>query len=316
MTAPRRRRNNRDQPNPGGGGQNQQSSVYQDAVRDVMLSLRPSRQAIRRSRRQGIADYRQFDAQAQNIGQQFQHQIAPLGGAYDAQIGDITGDLQGQLGSLTGLLGTSIGQVPDAERIAGANMMGTVGAGSLEGLASDRARNAGYQTSAQRQGAIETMTTRRNATTDLQNFLDDLSNQQQDLYSGSDSLIRQREDQLRQQAFDRAMALKNYNLNASSVGAANASNAAFGDYLQQLLGRLFSGGGGPRNRRNQGGGLDPTGGWGFPSPSPGAPDPATTGQTGPYTDAQGNLWINGVNYGRVGGSETGRTYIAPPGGWQ
>lgn len=305
-------------------GRRNASGVYSDAVRDVMMSLRPGRQQIRRARRQGIADYGQYSQQAADIGQAFQSQVAPLGGAYDAQVGGITSDLQAQLGSLTGLLGTSIGQVPEAERAAGAAMFGTTGAGTLAQLASERARQAGYQTSAQRQGAIETMTTRRNALVDLQNYLDDLASRKTDLYAGSDAMIRQREDQLRQQAFDRAMAMRNYNLNASQVSGQNASDAAFGAYLQQLLGRLFAG---PRGRRRRGGngrgsGMQGTGGPGVGRPRrgkegvpmssfyvdptitnalywPGGQDPTT--QQGSYVDAQGNVWLNGINYGPISG---------------
>lgn len=216
--------------------------VYQQAVRDVMLSFRPARRALKRERKQGLREYRQGQQGIQSAYDQLGGSLDQLNSQYQAQVAPLAGQLTEQIGGLSSMLGSNIGAVPDAERAAGTGLVGTLGAGALQQLTSDQARNAAYGTSAARQGEVQRLTDTRNLNQDRRDFLSDIRDRRTDLMGGVDALIRQRQDQLQQQGFDRRMALANLGLQRGQFGLQqqafnmqNSSQAAESSFWQDLL---------------------------------------------------------------------------------
>lgn len=201
------------------------------ARRDVMLSVRPELQDIRRARRQGTREYHTASNRVGDIYGGLQHELAPLGAQYGNQANDIAGDFTTQLGGLTDLLGSNVQGVPQGEISAGTGLFGTIGAGALEQLAGERGRNLAYNASAQRQGGIEKMTGQRNMLSDLQDFRKDLSQQRLDVTRGTPADIRQRLDELRDAAFQRQLAEKQFGLQARSLNQGQLADQAFQNYL-------------------------------------------------------------------------------------
>lgn len=209
------------------------SPAYQRAKRDVMLSYRPYRRELRQARREGRRDYRQANARVGDVYGALDRELAPLSGQYAGQMEGITQGLQGNLAGLTDLLGGVEG-VPQSEVTAGAGLFGTIGAGGLSELASQQARNVGYNTSAQRQGSMERAVTQRNYRQDLTTFLDDLRRQRVDAARDLPGLIRQRMDEINDRNFERSMALREFTLRARQVGLDTQSQAALSSLLGQM----------------------------------------------------------------------------------
>jgi len=221
---------------------NKGSDLYRRAVRDVMLSFRPARRALRRERRQGLREYRQAQQRSGEAYDQLAGSLDQLNSQYQAQVAPIAGQLTSQIGALGQMLGTDIGAVPEAERAAGTGLVGTIGAGTLEMLASDAARNAAYGTSAARQGEIQRLTDSRNLAAGRRDFLSDIRDRRTDLMGGIDQLIRQRQDELTQQGFDRRMALADlamargrYGMDRAAFNTQQGYDSAIGAFLQQAM---------------------------------------------------------------------------------
>lgn len=191
-----------------------------------MLEFRRSRQALKRDRRQGMRESRQAQTQVGNVYDQLGPSLDAINSQYQTQTAGIPGQLTEQIGSLSSMLGSNIGAVPDAERAAGTNLIGTLGAGTLEQLASDQSRNAAYGASASRQGEIQRLTDQRNILGERRDFQEDIRNRRQDLMSGTDQMIRQRQDELARQAFDRRMALQAMAISQGTYGYQSAQAAA------------------------------------------------------------------------------------------
>jgi hypothetical protein len=200
------------------------------------------------------------------------NQLGALNAPYQQQSAQIAQDLQGQIGGLTGLIGTA---TPAAEQDAAGALMGTLGAGGMELLANDRQRGLDYNTSAQRQGVIESEVTARR-------YLEDLKTYLADLRSG----IPGRADEKRALVFEQMMALKEYLLRRRQEQRAGKSEDAFNTFLQgQIEGSLGGGGkaggggglGGGGSTGSVAGSTASTGGGGKKNrgPNPATP-PATT----------------------------------------
>ncbi len=203
----------------GGQGRGRGANQYRrDAQRDVMLTLRRELGDIRRTGQRAGRETRQAVTQSNNAYDALGAQLAGLDQPYQDTVSGIGADLSSQIAGLSPLMQQSSGAVPEAERAAGSGLVGTLGAGSLEQIASDRARNVAYNTSAQRQGGLERLTQQRNLRGELGDFREDLANRRLDLLSGVPAQVRQREDQLAQQAFDRRMALQAMALQQGQFG--------------------------------------------------------------------------------------------------
>ena len=192
--------------NRGGG------PLMKEARRDVLQSVKPVRREIRRARMQGTRDYERASEKASDLYGALSAQLAPLAGQFQSQAAGIGDALNDQLAGLGGMLGSTVPGVPEGEIGAGAGMFGALGGGALAELASTAQRNLGYQTSAQRQAAMEGTIAQRNYLADRTDFLDDLRQQRVDLMRDVPTLIRQRLDYLRDQKFDQGLALSELDL--------------------------------------------------------------------------------------------------------
>jgi hypothetical protein len=185
---------------------NNRTPLEKRAARDVKLAQRPELQAYHRAGQQASQQY-QTDAQrVQDVYGALSGQLEALAAPYQQQVTDIGTQLTGQIAQLPGITTQSIGAAPPAERAAGTALSSTIGAGTLEQLAAGAARNAAYNTSAQRQAGIESAVTQRNFGVDLQNFLDDLSERRLGVIEERRPLMLQRLDELRDQKFQQRMA--------------------------------------------------------------------------------------------------------------
>jgi hypothetical protein len=194
------------------------SPMEKRAARDVKLAQRPELQAYHRAGQQATQQY-QTDAQrVQDVYGALGGQLEALAAPYQQQVTDIGTQLTGQIAQLPGITTQSIGAAPPAERAAGTALSSTIGAGTLEQLAAGAARNAAYNTSAQRQAGIESAVTQRNFGVDLQNFLDDLSERRLGVIEERRPLMLQRLDELRDQKFQERMAEEQLGLQRGQLG--------------------------------------------------------------------------------------------------
>jgi hypothetical protein len=216
------------------------SPDFRRARRDVMMSFKPYRRELGQARKEGIRDFKTANARVGNVYGGLASELAPLSGQYADQMTGVREGLSSDLGGLADMLGSTVPGVPQSEIAAGTNMFGTLGGGGLEQLASQQARNVGYNTSAQRQGALEKMTAQRNYGQDLTNFLSDLRGQRTDAARDIPGLIRQRMDELSDRGFDRSMALREFGLRSKAAGLDMKLGQMGLQSSQQLQGLLGS----------------------------------------------------------------------------
>ena len=241
----------------GGGGGGGFTSPRRQARRDVMLALRPQ---LRETKRQGTQVRREYDKYAGQMG--------GLYGLLDTQLADIGGDMGGQFdaiqdrysGGVADIMG-ALGQSAAPDQAAFLNTLGSFALAGQNTLGTDMARESAYNASTRRQGGLESMVLGRNIRSDLQDALDMLRDERRDIMRDRGPMVMQRMDTLRQQAFDRSMALKELALRRAAVASANGDDAAMGRFLADYAGNALknSGPGGPkrkgsRKRRRGGGG--------------------------------------------------------------
>jgi len=224
----------------GGGGKGGADSLMAQARRDVRLSMHPILQGYKRQGKLAQQDANQAQQRTQDVYGALGTQLQALGDPYSQAMSGISGNLSSELGGLTGLLNGQIGQAPGTERAAAAGLLGAIGGGGLSLLASGQARNAGYNTSAQRQGAEQSAVSQQNILTDLANFKSDLSQQKLDAMGQMSPMYLQRLDQLKHEAAQLALSrsgdrLKWANFNQSTA-TTNANNSAWAQWLQMMSG--------------------------------------------------------------------------------
>jgi ribosomal protein L29 len=225
--------------------------LMKQAKRDVRIAKRPQKQAIRRAARSGKQDFNEAQQRVSQVTQAMLGQLAKIPGAYAGQTSGIIGDVTSGIGALGEQLGqNTIGQVPEAERAAGIANVQQVGAGAIEQIAGQQQNMADYLASGAQQGAVQGAVTSRNYLKDYANFQKDIRQQKVDLQAGSKDDILQRLDQLKQEQFDRSMALKQLGMQQAQIDQANRSLAAqqkyYEDYLKLL--RKKKGGPGPGSK--------------------------------------------------------------------
>lgn len=224
------------------------TGVQRDARRDVMVANQPYLNDLRRSGKQARRITKRTSRRTSNIYKALGNQLAPLSGQYSDAVSGISGDLAEQLAGFTGMLGSEVPGVPSGEIAAGTGLFGTIGAGTMQDLASQQARNVGYNTSAQRQGAIESAVAQRNYQKDLRDYLLDLNSERRDFKQGLAPMIQSRADELSRIAFDQMMAQRDYelrklsanrafNLSQQEMNQLNQSNSALEDYLAWKYGQ-------------------------------------------------------------------------------
>ncbi len=202
--------------------------LYKAARRDVMLALRPELNAIDREEARARDDYEEMLAQSGNIYDALLSQLAPLGPQYQTGAEAISSGLQTSLSDLANSIGLSAMDTAAPETAAALAAYGSVGSGGLSTLASQMARNLGYQTSAQRQGAIEREEVARNLMQELRDALEALSERRLSATDKLDQMILQRLDQLREQRLTQQLAQSQM-----------ASDEAFSQFLQGQIGSML-----------------------------------------------------------------------------
>lgn len=235
---------------------------------DVNLALMPQRQLLDRQRNQAIRDANQRGTQLGALYGGLHDTLAGLTGPLDTQLKGISGDLQDQLKGLMGQLGSS---GPAGELAAAGGLFGNIGAGSLGQLASDRARDVSYNTSAMRQGAEEGMIAGRNNQQDLLSQLADIRQQQSQVGAMFGPQFLSHLDSLRDTRFQEGLAQKEFGLRKDQLAQQGAQNDALVQFLQDQM----AGGGGFTGGGSTGGG-GVAGSPGHPGPQ-GHPTPGSGG---------------------------------------
>lgn len=192
------------------------------AKRDIRIANRPARQAIRRAARSGKQDFNEAQQRVAQVTGALLGQLGQIPGAYAGQTGGIIGNVTSGIGALGEQLGqNSIGNVPVAEQAAGIANVGAIGSGAIEQIAGQQQNMADYLASGAQQGAVQGAVTSRNYLHDYAKFQKDIRQQKVDLAKGSADAILQRLDQLKQERFDRTMALKQLGMQQAQIDAAN-----------------------------------------------------------------------------------------------
>lgn len=242
----------------------EQFDMTKRAKRDVRISIHPQIEALNRLRKRTIADYGQSLQRSNSIFGQELGALAPLAGQFGAGSEAILGNLQqalGAFGGTTGGLGAENDAAAAAQGAMSRGVLGVLGSGQQAGLANLQAARAGAAMQRQEMGS--------NILGEKRDALDQIMSQRQDVFGQLPALIRQREDELQQSAFERLLANRQFNLNKRSTLADIANNKALQEFLKNNLSALLGGGGnfgGPGIEGDQGipngGGVNNPGGRG------------------------------------------------------
>lgn len=229
------------------------SHPNRQARRDINLMYRPQIRGLKQ-------DYNRYSNQMGALYDILGNKLKEAGDPAAANIGQIQGDYSQGVEGIIGALGNQI-QTP--EQMAFLNTLGTQATAGAEGLATQGANEQRLNASFQRQGALESNALQRQAAFDLREGLSSLRDQRR-------LDMRSRLDELRATAFERMLALKEYQLRAAAAADARNSNDFLADFAGGLagLGLGGSGGGGPNNGGGGGGGQQGGGGGGGGGPDP------------------------------------------------
>jgi hypothetical protein len=231
--------------------QAQQRRLRRRARRDVRGAYAPQLAGIARQEAQDQAQAEQYQSAIAQLYSALGSQLGTLQPAYAQQMAGIQGNYQSALGDLTGLLGST---APAGELAASAGLLGNIGAGGLELLASQAARNAAYGTSAERQSAIDSTNYQANILQALQNALTDLASQRSDIFAAMPQQVLSRLDQLRDTAAQLGLARKEYQLRKEATESQIGNDQALADYVNAQASNWGGGGGGGGGRGGGAGG--------------------------------------------------------------
>ena len=179
-----------------GKGKPKPGSLRRSALRDVQVGLRPYLQELAFQRQQAEGDTQQQLSRLGHIYGGLDTKLQQLGGGYGPQAQAITDRLQGDMGEWGQYLG-SVSPAGELEQ-AGA-LFGNIGAGAIGEIGAAQQRALDFNTSAQRQGAIEQMTSQRNALVDLDQLFDEINQRRLQATRGVGQDVLSRMDTLRQQ---------------------------------------------------------------------------------------------------------------------
>lgn len=200
----------------GGRGGRRGGSVRSAATRDIGLVVRPQLRELRNQRRGAKRDYRDFNQQMKGLYGALSAEFQDIGNDLGGQFGDIQGDYSGGIADIMG----GLAQTTAPDQAGFLNTLGTFALAGQNELASDQSREAAYNASVRRQGGIEGMQVRRDASGDLRDILDDIRLARRDVMRDRGPLVLSRLDQLRQQQFDKRMALADLALRRRALAEA------------------------------------------------------------------------------------------------
>lgn len=186
---------------------------YRDAKRDVKQASRPYLQDLRDEKREAKDTMQESQTRVQDIYAGLANQLQSIGQDYSSQMKGLPGELNASIGGLSSMLGMG----PANESGAAMNVLGSIGASSQGLLANDKSRGIAFNTSVQRQGAIDSATLQRNYMEDYRDIVASLQNARQDEKQNWPALIQQRMDELKEQRWQKMMAQKEYELREFQV---------------------------------------------------------------------------------------------------
>jgi hypothetical protein len=266
-------------------------SYQNQATSMVDWMLAPQLDAIGRGVTEAKDEYGEMAERGSNIYGGFVNEMGDLGQAATPQFDALQSDYMDQLGAFSSMMPT--GYAP--ETAAAAGVFGAEGTGMLGLLSNAESRNAMYNQSAGRQGAIEQRDYQGNLNNNLGDLLNDYRQQRIDLEAQKPNLLAQQLMQLKQMGFENILAARQMaeNMKAGRQGA--KSNNALMEYL---LGQIPGDRRGPRDDDGRG-----PGGTGR---NPGSEGTGTNGDPGPgnsnanVQSAIGAIWDAIENVSGVG----------------
>jgi hypothetical protein len=201
-------------------------------MRDIDVAYGAQLDALDRDITGAQRDTDQYRAQLEAIYNAFGRQVQPLTGEYKTEMGDIKDTYTQDIAGLANLLGTS---TPAGEMAAAAGLLGNIGGGGLNLLASQQARNVGYNTSALRQGEIESVVSQGNALQDLANYVTGVREEKRDIRGQMPEAALSRMEDIRDTMRQYGLAKKEFGLRNRALDAQILSDQALSDYYEQLL---------------------------------------------------------------------------------
>lgn len=202
------------------------------ARRDVQLSVQPQLDALARQQAQAERDYGQGTNQVQAAYDALGRELGNVGAGFTDEAAKIAALFGGQVGQLGGMIG---GAAAPAEQQAAQAFLGSIGGAGKGLLASDAMRNAAYNSSALRQGALERVTMTKNLAQDLLGTQDDIRQQVLDAKAMMPGLIRQRLGELRDTQFEHGLAGKELGLREAALLAQTKNDKSLSAYLMAQL---------------------------------------------------------------------------------
>jgi len=224
----------------GGGGSRTQGWSIRDLF-DMGLNLSNPRQQARIDTRllyqpqiHGLKrDYKTYANQTGALYDILQRQLgeagAPALGNYQNINDAYTKGTQGIIDSL--------GQTTAPDQAAFLNTLGAQALAGSDQMKTMAANEQRYGASMGREAGLENMVLQRNAAGDLKDAMGQLR-------TSRATDFRDRLDQLRQTAFERMLALKEFQLRSAAVGSQLKGDKATRDFYSQLFGQDFNGNGG------------------------------------------------------------------------
>lgn len=239
----------------------------QQARRDIDLMLDPQYRAIDAAGKEAKDTFGEYDSKAQGLYQALNHELTQMGNQMPGDFAPIQENYTGGVQDILAALGQS--SAPDQQ-----GFLGLLGSQALAGqneLTSNQNRQMQLNQGTTQAGNVEGLTLRRNIAGDLNDTLGQLRDKRLAVDETRPELFKQRADELRQLAFERMMAMKEYGLRNAAVQGQNKSNKAMQQWLQNQLGDLNGGGGGGGGGNGGGGGGGGNGGPGGGGPGGGDP---------------------------------------------
>lgn len=186
-----------------------EKKLQRRARRDVMIGLRPYLQELAFQRQQARGDTGEQLSRLGGIYGGLDQKLQQLEGDYGPQAQAITDQLQTDMGEW----GQYLGSVSPAGELAqAAGLFGNIGAGAIGEIGAAQQRALDVNQSAQRQGAIEQVTTQRNALTDLDQLLQMIRDRRTQAMRGVGPEILSRMDTLRDRQQEMGLANREFNL--------------------------------------------------------------------------------------------------------
>lgn len=184
-------------------------------------------------------------ASGQNLYDAAVSELGALQTPYAAGMEQLQQGFTEDVGGLRSLLGSSGTQ---AEIGASEGVLGSLGAAGLQQMTDAQARNLGYGTSANRQAVMERTTFGRNTLEDLADALAEIEAERRGIAQDTSLQAKDIAWQLRQDRFDRAMAMRDYLLRSRALNAQIGNDRALLDLTARQIEAMLRGNRPPRDR--------------------------------------------------------------------